>query len=88
MALQSNSKIGLFQNHAPFWQRYPVWVILLCSFALISKTLIYRLRTGGRDMNWADKFGESLFWGIFTGLFVAWPRKGVGKDEQGERQRS
>jgi len=88
MALPSNSKIRHFLNHGPFWQRYPAHVILLCLFSLISKALIYRFSEGGWDMDWARKFRKSLYFGIFMGLYGAWPRKAVVKNEQDERQRS
>ena len=75
-------------NHAPFWQRYLAWVILCCLLSLISKALIYRVSNGGWDMDWAAKFEGSLYFGILFGLYAAWPtRKGVGKNEQDERQR-
>jgi hypothetical protein len=89
MASPSMSKIRHFLNHAPFWRRYPAHVILLSSLALISKALIYRFHTGGWEMDWAGKFSESLFWGVFMGLYFAWPRgKGAGKNEHDERQRT
>ena len=89
MSLPSMTKIRHFLNHAPFGQRYPAWVIVCFLTSLISKALIYRLRTGGWDMNWADKFGESLFYGLFFGLYLVWPtRKEAGKNKRGEQQRS
>jgi hypothetical protein len=88
MALPDDSRIRRFLNNAPFWQRYLAYVIFCCSFAMISKALIYRFRNGGWDMDWANKFGESLFFGILFGLYAAWPRKGLGKNEQSERRSS
>jgi hypothetical protein len=39
-------------------------------------------------MDWAAKFEESLYFGVFFGLFAAWPRKDVAKNRQDEQQRS
>jgi hypothetical protein len=88
MASPGDSRIRRFLNNAPFWQRYPAWVIFCCSFALILRALIYRFRNGGWDMDWAAKFEESLYFGILFGIYMAWPSKGVGKNEQSERQSS
>jgi hypothetical protein len=88
MASPDDSRVRRFLNNAPFWQKYPIWVIFCCSLAMISKAFIYRFSNGGWDMDWATKFRESLFFGILFGLYAAWPtRKGVGKNEQDERQR-
>jgi hypothetical protein len=40
-------------------------------------------------MDWAQKFRESLFFGILFGLYPAWPtRKVVDESDHDERQRS
>ena len=82
MSLQSMSKFRQFLNQAPFWQRYPVWVILIFLSSLILRVLIHRLSKGGWD--W-DKYEHSLIFSILFGIHAAWgPRKDVGKNDNGE----
>jgi hypothetical protein len=88
MASPGDSRIRRFLNNAPFWQRYPAWVIICCSFAVISKALTYRSRNGGWDMDWAVIFEDSLYFAVLFGLFAALLRKGVGKNRQAEQPRS
>jgi hypothetical protein len=88
MTLPILSKLRHFMNNAPFWRKYPAWVIFCCLSGLISKALICRFRNGGWEMDWAVKFEDSLFFGILFGLYAAWPRKVVSKNEQSEPQRS
>ena len=89
MTLLGNSKIWRFLNNAPVWQRFPAAVISFYSASLISAALVYRLRYGGWDMDWAHKFEESLYASILMGLYWTWlTRKGSKKNEQDEQQRS
>ena len=88
MALLSISKIRRFFNHAPVWLRFLAWGGYFCVGLFIVKSLSYRFHNGGWDMDWAAKFEDSLFSGIFFGIYAAWPRKSVGKNEQSEEQSS
>ncbi|HEX5084715.1 MAG TPA: hypothetical protein VFY40_21945 [Blastocatellia bacterium] len=88
MELPGISKIRLCLNHGPVWRRFIASAIFFGGGLFISKILSYRLRNGGWDMDWGDKLGESLISGILFGIYAAWPRKSVGKNEQGERQSS
>jgi hypothetical protein len=87
MASPSMSKVRYFLNHAPVWQRAMASGISFCLVGFVSKVVIFRLRTGVWDMDWADKFGESLFGGILFGLVSPWlMRKGVSSNNNNEQR--
>jgi hypothetical protein len=89
MALPSMSKIRHFMTHAPVWQTIPALAILFCVGSLIAKAFIYRLRSGGWDMDWATKFVDSLGTGVIFSLLWTWYiRTSVSKSAQDEQQRS
>jgi hypothetical protein len=89
MALPRISKIRRFLNHAPVWQTIPAVAISVCLGRLITSAIIYRLNSGGWDMDWATKFVDSLGTGVVFSLLWAWLiRTGVSNSEQDGQQRS
>jgi hypothetical protein len=88
MASPDDSRIRRFLNHAPVWQTIPVLAILVCVGSLIAKAFIYRLRSGGWDMDWAIKFVDSLGFGVIFSLLWTWLTRRDAKNEQEEHQGS
>jgi hypothetical protein len=89
MELQSNSKIGPFLSQTPVWQRFPASVIFFYSTSLISAAIVYRLRYGGWEMDWAIQLEDMLYASNLVALVWTWQtRKGSRKNEQDEQQRS